>query len=79
MITTQSQRPKTTTATNIEELILRGPPTVVFFWFPRNLSNHMDRQVPTRDTMLVKRREITGKSQTLPWWLRRGEGVKTTA
>ncbi len=27
--------------------------------------------------MLVKSREMTGKAQTLPWWLG-GEGVKTT-
>jgi hypothetical protein len=42
------------------------------FWFPRNFSNNMDRQARTRDTVLVKSREMTGRSQTLPWW--RGEG-----
>jgi hypothetical protein len=30
----------------------------------------MDRQARTRDTVLVKSREMTGRSQTLPWWLR---------
>ncbi len=44
---------------------------------PRNLSNHMDRQACTRDTVLVKSREMTGRSQTLPWWLGGGR-VKTT-
>jgi hypothetical protein len=36
------------------------------FWFPRNLSNHMDRQARTRDTVLAKSREMTGRirSQT---------------
>jgi hypothetical protein len=29
----------------------------------------MDRQARTRDTVLVKIREMTGRSQTLPWWL----------
>ncbi len=40
---------------------------LVFFLLPRNLSNHMDRQARTRDTVLVNSREMTGKSQTLPW------------
>jgi hypothetical protein len=31
----------------------------------------MDRQAPTRDTVLVKSREMTGRSQTLPQWLGR--------
>jgi hypothetical protein len=31
---------------------------------------HMDRQARTRDRVLaVKSREITGRGQTLPWWL----------
>jgi hypothetical protein len=46
-------------------------------WFPRNLFNHMDRQARTHDSVLVKSTEMTGRSQTLPWWLGRG-GVKTT-
>jgi hypothetical protein len=39
----------------------------------------MIRQARTGDTvlLLVKTREMTGRAQTLPWWLR-GEGVKTT-
>jgi hypothetical protein len=28
----------------------------------------MDRQVRIDDTALVKSREMTGRSQTLPWW-----------
>ncbi len=47
------------------------------FYVPRNLSNHMDRQARTSDTVLVKSRKMTGRSQTLPWWLGRG-GIKTT-
>jgi hypothetical protein len=38
----------------------------------------MDRQARNRNTGLVKNREKTGRSQTLPWWLQ-GGGVKTTA
>jgi hypothetical protein len=50
--------------------------TLVFFLAPtRNLSNHMDRQARTGDTVLVKSREMTGRSQTLPWWLK-GRGGK---
>jgi hypothetical protein len=37
----------------------------------------MDRQARTRDTVLVKRGEMTSRSQTLPWWLV-GGGEKTT-
>ncbi len=44
---------------------------------PRNLSNHMDRRVCTGDTVLVKSREMTGRSQILRRWLG-GGGVKTT-
>ncbi len=44
---------------------------------PRNLSHHMDRQASNGDTVLVKSREMTGRAQTLPWWLE-GERVKTT-
>ncbi len=32
----------------------------------------MDSQAPTRNTVLIKSREMTGRSKTLPWWL--GEG-----
>ncbi len=37
----------------------------------------MDRQAHTGDTVIVKSREMTGRSRILPWWLGR-EGVKTT-
>ncbi len=33
----------------------------------------LDRQARTGDTVLVKIREMTGRSQTLPWWLGAGE------
>jgi len=35
----------------------------------------MIRQVSTGDTVVVKRREMTGRTQTMPWWLggRRGK------
>jgi hypothetical protein len=38
---------------------------------------HWDKQARTVDTVLVKSREMTGRTQTLPWWLKE-EGVKTT-
>jgi hypothetical protein len=39
----------------------------------------MDRQLRTGDTVLVNSREMTGRSQTLPWLLGEvGEGAKTT-
>jgi hypothetical protein len=34
---------------------------------PRNLSNHMYMQARTRDKVFVKSREMTGRSQTVPW------------
>jgi len=37
----------------------------------------MIRQARTSDALLVKSREITGRTQTMPWWLGE-EGVKTT-
>ncbi len=46
-------------------------------WVPRNLSRHMDKQVCIGDAVLVSNIEMTGRSQTLPWWLERN-GVKTT-
>ncbi len=52
--------------------IPRGPRSSSF-WVPRNLSNHMDRQSRTADLVLVKTREMAGRSQTLPWWLGGGE------
>ncbi len=51
--------------------------TLVFFLAPRNLSNHMDRQAHTSNTVLVKCRELTGRRQTMPKWLGGGR-VKTT-
>jgi len=47
------------------------------FWLPRKVSYHMDRQARTGDSVLVKSREMTGRSQSLPGWLGKGE-VKTT-
>jgi hypothetical protein len=38
----------------------------------------MDRQASTADTVLVKSREMTGRSQTLLWWVGEKAGVKTT-
>ncbi len=59
-----------------EDWILRGP-RWSSFWLLRNLSNHMDRQARTGDTVLVMSREMTGRSRVLPWWLE-GEVAKTT-
>jgi hypothetical protein len=39
--------------------------------------NNMDRQVRAVDTVLVKSRERTDWSQTVPLWLS-GDGLKTT-
>ncbi len=61
-------------AVSREYWILRCP-RPSSFWVPRNLSHHMIRQARTGDTVLVKSREMTGRTQTLPWWLR-GEGIK---
>ncbi len=58
----------TLTHTHIEELILRGTRSSSFY-FPRNLSNHMDRLACTCDTVLVKSREMTVRSIILLWWL----------
>ena len=44
------------------------------FWVPQNIFLYTAR---TGDTALVKSKEMTGRTQTLPWWLER-EGVKTT-
>ncbi len=60
---------------SIEDLILRDPRSSSLR-LPRNLSNHMDRQDRTGDTVLEYSREMAGRTQTLPWWLG-GEGVKT--
>jgi hypothetical protein len=48
--------------------ILSGP-RLSSLWLPRNLSNHMDRQARTGDTVLAKGSKITGWCQTMPWWL----------
>ncbi len=56
-----------------EGWILRGPSSS-FFWLPQNLSDHMDRQARTGDTVLVKSREMIGRSKTLPWWSGGGGG-----
>jgi hypothetical protein len=59
-----------------EDWMLRGP-RLSSFWVPRNLSHHMIRQARTFDTVLVKSRDMTSRTQTLPCWLG-GKGVKTT-
>jgi hypothetical protein len=59
----------------MKELIPRGRRSS-YFWFPRNLYSHMDKQFRTCDTEFVKSRGMTGRSQTLPGWL--GGRVKTT-
>jgi hypothetical protein len=51
-----------------EDRILRGPRSSSIR-LPRNLSNHMDGQARTGDIVLVNRREMTGRSKTLPWWM----------
>jgi len=56
--------------------IIRGPDSSSF-WVSRNLFHHIDRQARNGDTLLVKSREMTGRTQTLVWWFG-GEGVKTT-
>ncbi len=55
-----------------EDWILIGPRSSSFR-VPRNLSHRMIWQA--RDTVLVMRWDMTGWTQTLPWWLggRRGE------
>ncbi len=42
----QTETEQMTKEVGIQELILKKPALVFFFWFPRNLSNHMDRQAP---------------------------------
>jgi hypothetical protein len=41
-------------------------PMLSSFWLSRNLYNNMDGQASTGDTVLVKNRGMTGRSQTLP-------------
>ncbi len=48
-----------------ENWILRGPQSPTF-WVPLNLSHHVVRQARTGDTLFVKSREMTGRTQTLP-------------
>ncbi len=43
---------------------------------PQNFSHHMIWQARAGVTVLVKSKEMTGRTQTLPWWL--GEEVKMT-
>jgi hypothetical protein len=43
--------------------------TRLLFESHENLSHHMIRQARTGVTGLVKRREMKGRTQTLPWWL----------
>ncbi len=51
-------------------------PSVVFFWVLRNLSNHMDRQTRTGETVLAISLDMTGRTQTLSWVAggKRGKG-----
>ncbi len=49
----------------------------VFFGVLQNLSYPMIRQARIGDTVLVKSREMTGRTRTMPWWLGREE-VETT-
>jgi hypothetical protein len=63
-------------AEGTEDLIIRGPRSSSF-WIPQNIFHHMDKQAHTGDTVLVMNREMTGRTQTLLWWLER-EGVKAT-
>ena len=48
--------------TTEEVTLLRGPQSSSFC-FPRNLSNHMDRQARTGDTVLDQSREMTDRSR----------------
>jgi hypothetical protein len=59
-----------------KDLKLSGP-LLSSFWLPGNLTNYKDRQAHTGDRVLVRCRGMTGRSQTLSWWLE-GGGVKTT-
>jgi hypothetical protein len=66
--------------TAITQTQQRSCVTIVCFLVPlptKPLPHHMDRQARTSDTVLVKSREMTGRSQTLPRWLGKG-GEKTT-
>jgi hypothetical protein len=45
---------------------VRGPRSSSF-WVSQNLSHHMDRQASIGDTVFVKSREMTGRTQTVPW------------
>ncbi len=49
-------------------------PTLVFFWVPRNLSNHMDKQARTGATVLVKSRQrwYVGSKHCLDGWGKKG-------
>jgi hypothetical protein len=48
-----------------------GQPSSILHLIPifGSHENHMDRQACNGDTVLIKTREMTGRSQTLPWWL----------
>ncbi len=61
----------------IEEVITRGPQIVFFFvpTKPLQSTNKWIGEARTRVTVLVKSKERTGRSQTLPWW-EGGKGKK---
>ncbi len=52
-------------------------PTIVFLLGSTKPLPSYGKTSRTGDTVLVKSREMTGRTQTLQWWLK-GEGVKTT-
>jgi hypothetical protein len=53
----------------ITYLFLQCKKRLSWFWLLRNLYNYMDRQARTRDTALVKRREMTGNPITRTYTL----------
>jgi hypothetical protein len=57
--------------TEVQKGLNTRRPTIVFFLVLTNLSHHVIRhwQARSGDTMLVKSTDMTGRTQTLPWWL----------
>jgi hypothetical protein len=50
-------------------IIYTKRPTLVFFLAPTKPLQSYEFAIPHRDTVLVRSRDMTGRSQTLPWWL----------
>jgi len=70
-----AEKEKKDLRSNIEELNIRRGPRSSHFWLTRNLSNHMDRQARTGDTLLRESRHVGATNGRGGW----GEGgVKTT-